>query len=187
MRNNAFSTIHPAVIFTWFTAVLLFSMFFMHPVLIAVSLVCSFGYSIVLNGKKAVRFNLLYMLPLLLFMAALNPAFNHAGVTILFYLPNGNPITLESILYGAAAAAMFISVIMWFACYNAVMTSDKFIYLFGRIIPALRLFCLWFYGLCPGTMRRSRSSPMRKRASVVMFRTVIFWKERKRASKSCPS
>ena len=111
----------------------------MHPVLIAVSLVCSFGYSIVLNGKKAVRFNLLYMLPLLLFMAALNPAFNHAGVTILFYLPNGNPITLESILYGAAAAAMFISVIMWFACYNAVMTSDKFIYLFGRIIPALSL------------------------------------------------
>ena len=28
---------------------------------------------------------------------------------------------------------------MWFMCYNAVMTSDKFVYLFGRVIPALSL------------------------------------------------
>ncbi|MHB8061904.1 MAG: energy-coupling factor transporter transmembrane component T, partial [Ruminiclostridium sp.] len=33
----------------------------------------------------------------------------------------------------------FITVILWFSCYNAVMTSDKFIYLFGKIIPALSL------------------------------------------------
>jgi energy-coupling factor transport system permease protein len=31
---------------------------------------------------------------------------------------------------------MLISVITWFNCYSAVMTSDKFVYLFGRIIPA---------------------------------------------------
>ncbi|MEG1887427.1 MAG: energy-coupling factor transporter transmembrane component T, partial [Oscillospiraceae bacterium] len=37
------------------------------------------------------------------------------------------------------AAVMLISVVIWFSCYNAVMTSDKFIYLFGRIIPALSL------------------------------------------------
>ena len=34
---------------------------------------------------------------------------------------------------------MLVSVVQWFTCYNAVMTSDKFIYLFGRIIPALSL------------------------------------------------
>lgn len=33
---------------------------------------------------------------------------------------------------------MFV-VIQWFSCYNKIMTSDKFIYLFGRIIPALSL------------------------------------------------
>lgn len=79
------------------------------------------------------------MLPMLLLMAALNPAFNHQGETILFYLKNGNPVTLESVLYGTAAACMFITVILWFSCYNAVMTLDKFIYLFGRIIPSLSL------------------------------------------------
>jgi energy-coupling factor transport system permease protein len=79
------------------------------------------------------------MLPMFLFAAPINPAFNHEGGTILTYLPGGNPLTLESITYGIAAAAMLISVIAWFSCYNAVMTSDKFVYLFGRVIPALSL------------------------------------------------
>ena len=34
---------------------------------------------------------------------------------------------------------MLASVICWFACYNSIMTSDKFVYLFGRVIPALSL------------------------------------------------
>jgi energy-coupling factor transport system permease protein len=34
---------------------------------------------------------------------------------------------------------MLAAVISWFSCYNAVMTSDKFVYLFGRVIPALSL------------------------------------------------
>jgi energy-coupling factor transport system permease protein len=38
--------------------------------------------------------------------AWLNPLFNHAGVTLLFYLPGGNPVTLESMVYGLAAATM---------------------------------------------------------------------------------
>ena len=62
----------------------------------------------------------------------------NAGVTILVYV-NDNPITLEAILFGAASGVMFAAVLLWFSCYNAVMTSDKFLYLFGRIIPALSL------------------------------------------------
>ena len=92
-----------------------------------------------IKGKDGLKFNIIYLLPMLFFMAVLNPVFNHAGVTILFYLKSGNPVTLESILYGVAAACMFITTILWFSCYNAVMTSDKFIYLFGRVIPALSL------------------------------------------------
>lgn len=44
------------------------------------------------------------------------------------------PLTLESIAYGCAAAVMLVAVLFWFSCYNEVMTSDKFMYLFGRII-----------------------------------------------------
>jgi energy-coupling factor transport system permease protein len=137
--QDTFYGYHPLVNMLYFAAVLLFAMFFTHPVCLAVSLVCAFSYSVYLGGKKTLKFNLMYMLPMLIFAALLNPAFNHQGGTILTYLPSGNPLTLESILYGIAAAVMLITVIAWFSCFNEVMTSDKFVYLFGRIIPALSL------------------------------------------------
>lgn len=136
---NEFKTYHPIVNFTYFVFIIGFSMFFMHPVSLGISLICGFSYSVMLKGKRAVKTNLIYMLPMVIAMALINPAFNHEGVTILAYLPSGNPLTLESILYGFCAAVMIASVICWFSCYNEVMTSDKFIYLFGKIIPALSL------------------------------------------------
>jgi len=139
VNRDTFSSYHPVINFLHFGLVLAFSMLFMHPVCLVISLSCAITYSVYLNGRKAVRFNLLYMLPMFLFAALINPAFSHAGGTILSYLPSGNPLTLESITYGIAAAAMLVAVISWFSCYNAVMTSDKFVYLFGRVIPAMSL------------------------------------------------
>ncbi|NLV20919.1 MAG: energy-coupling factor transporter transmembrane protein EcfT [Syntrophomonadaceae bacterium] len=137
--SDAFSNRHPLINFSYFVLVILFSMFLMDPACLVISLLCAFIYSLYLKGKKALKFFGLGMLPLLLVTALLNPLFNHAGVTILFYLPGGNPVTMESIVYGLAAATMFVTVIIWFSCFNAVMTSDKFIYLFGKILPALSL------------------------------------------------
>ena len=140
MQNrDTFSSYHPTINFLYFALVLVFTMFFMHPVSLVISLAASLSYAIDLNGRKAARSSLLYLLPMMLTAALINPAFNHEGMTILTYLPSGNPLTLESILYGAAAAMMLAAVITWFSCYTAVMTSDKFVYLFGRIIPALSL------------------------------------------------
>ncbi len=136
---NEFSKYHPIVNFAYFLAVIGFSMVFMHPVALAISLICGFAYSIMLNGRKAIKFNLVYMIPLVLVTALINPAFNHEGMTILAYLPSGNPLTLESIVYGVASAIMLMSVICHFSCFNKIMTSDKFIYLFGKIVPALSL------------------------------------------------
>lgn len=136
---KSFSTYHPIVNIIYFISVIAFTMVFIHPVFLAISLLGSFMYSTILNGKKAVRFNLVYMLPMMITAAILNPVFNHEGVTILTYLPGGNPLTAESIFFGIAAAIMIGNVICWFSCYNAVMTSDKFIYLFGKIIPSLSL------------------------------------------------
>ncbi len=136
---NEFSKYHPIVNFVYFLSVLGFSMVFMHPATLAISLVVGFIYSVMLNGKKAVKFNLVYMIPLVLVTALINPAFHHEGMTILTYLPSGNPLTLESIIYGIASAIMLMSVICHFSCFNKIMTSDKFVYLLGKIVPALSL------------------------------------------------
>lgn len=135
--KDAFSGFHPMVNFMYFAAVIGFSMFFMHPVCLGISLICASAYAIYLHGRKAIKIGMLFMLPMLIITAAMNPLFNHRGATILTYLPNGNPLTLESTLFGIAAAVMLITVIIWFSCFNAVITGDKFIYLFGRLSPAL--------------------------------------------------
>ena len=136
---NEFKTYHPIVNFVYFAFVIGFSCVFMHPICLVISLLSGFIYSVMLKGRKAVKTNLIYMLPTLTFAAFINPAFNHEGITIISYLPSGNPLTFESVVYGLAAAMMIVSVICWFSCYTEIMTSDKFIYLFGRIIPSLSL------------------------------------------------
>ena len=140
MKNkDAFSSCHPIINFLFFTLVLLFSMCLMHPAYLSISLTGALTYDIYLKGRKAVRFAVMGLFPMVAVAALANPAFNHEGQTILTYLPSGNPLTLESMLYGAAAAVMLASVVLWFSGYNEVMTSDKFVYLFGRVIPALSL------------------------------------------------
>ncbi len=139
MECNEFKSYHPIVNFIYFVLVIGFSCFFMHPVFLAISLVCGFSYMLMLQGEKKVKTKLFYIILTMVTLAVINPAFNHRGVTILTYFPSGNPLTLESIIYGIFAGVMLASTICWFSCYNEVMTSDKFIYLFAKIIPAFSL------------------------------------------------
>lgn len=139
MNTDTFSSYHPIVNFIYFCFVIAFTMIFMHPVCLGISLAASLAYSIHLNGIRQVKFNFKYMLPLMLVTAAVNPAFNHSGVTVLTYLPSGNALTLESVIYGIAASVMLINAVNWFSCWNRVITTDKTVYLFGRLAPSLSL------------------------------------------------
>lgn len=137
--KDAFSSIHPAVSFCYFAAVLTLTMLYMHPVLLAVSLIASAGYVCILKGARHFAKTLLYIVPFALLMSLINALFNHAGVTPLFYLSNGNAITKEALTFGFFASLMFCAVILWFDCFNAIMTSDKLLFLFGRFSPSLSL------------------------------------------------
>ena len=138
-RRDGFSRYHPLVNFFYFTLVIGFAMALNHPLAQGISLLCAAIYALQSEGKKAVLFTFRWCLPVMLMTAFVNPAFNHEGITILLYFPTGNPLTLESIFYGLSAGAMIATVMLWFLNFNRVITSDKFIYLFGRIIPAMSL------------------------------------------------
>ena len=134
-RQDAFAGCHPLVNFLFFALVIVFSMCLMHPLCLLISFLSAAVYAGHLKRMKS----LYLVIPVMVMAAVLNPLLTHAGMTILAWFPDGNPLTLESICYGIAAAVMLGSVILWFACSNEVMSTDKFVYLFGRIIPALSL------------------------------------------------
>ena len=137
--RDSFSEYHPFINLIYFAFTISFSLVLTHPLAQGISLICAVIYAVSINGKKSVIFLLKYCLPMVLLTAFINPAFNHEGATTLMYFPNGNPLTLESILYGFSAGVMIITTLMWFSSFNSVMTTDKFIYLFGKVIPALSL------------------------------------------------
>jgi energy-coupling factor transport system permease protein len=147
--KDAFAALHPGSCYLFFGFAVIFTVIFMHPVVLVLSFTSATVYAIYLGRTKAARFTCAFLLPVMIVAAALNPAFNHRGVTILFYLWTGNPVTAESLLYGVAAALMIGSVIQWFYCYNAVMSSDKILWLFGRIIPTLALIISMTLRLIP--------------------------------------
>lgn len=136
---NGFKSYHPSVSFIYFLCIIALSMFLMSPVCLAASFFSSFAYSIMLKGKRALKGELIFIALTLVTTTAINPVFNHKGITILSYLPSGNPLTLESILYGPAAATLLLSVVLWCSCMSEIITSDKLICLLGRPFPTLSL------------------------------------------------
>ncbi len=139
MKKTAFETCHPLVCFVYFAGVIGFSCFFLHPVCLGIALVSSLSYLALFVGGRGVAKRVGLLLPLGAVMALMNPLFNHQGVTVLWYFPNGNPLTLESVLYGVLAAGMVVTVICWCSSFQRVMTDDKIICLFGKAAPALSL------------------------------------------------
>lgn len=136
--RDAFDNVNPVVAFVFFVFALLMPMLLLHPVMLGISLFCAVVWLFFIKGRGALGYLLKFVIPITLLTAILNPVFNHAGVTILFYIRD-NPVTRESIIYGAASAVMLASVVTWFACFNHIFTSDKTVYLLGRFAPGLSL------------------------------------------------
>ena len=134
-----FDSYHPTINLIYFTAAIGLAICFNHPVYVAISYAVAFAYSVKLSGKRAVIFNLC-LVPFALVYSGWDSYYNHFGVTNLRQNFIGNEITLEALLYGLQIGFTAITVIMFFSCVFAVFSSDKIVYLFGRISPKLSLF-----------------------------------------------
>ncbi len=160
---KAFEWYHPIILFVYFIAMIFITMFTQHPVLLGISFVCAVSFCGMLTGLKKLLKSLAYSIPVLLVIAVTNPLFSHNGETVLFFL-NDNPVTLEAILYGLDIAVMIMAVFYWFKCYHAVMTSDKFIYLFGRVIPKLSLLLSMVLNFIPKFKRQYKEIDQSQKA-----------------------
>ena len=145
---NGFGSYHPIVLFTYYILALCFSMVSMHPVLILTSLAGGFLLYGAQNGWRKLLSELGFFFLLFVLMSIANPLFIHNGETILFFM-NDNPITLEAMIYGSMASLMVVGVLLWCRCYGSILTTDKFLYLFGKLIPKLGLILSMAFRFIP--------------------------------------
>lgn len=150
-----FDSYHPAINLVFFVAVIAMTIAFDQPVFLAISYISAFAYSVKLNGRRAVVFDfclLVFVVLWTLFFAS----FNHFGVTNLVQGIAGNQITLESLAYGLVVGVIVASVLMWLSCLNAVFSSDKVVYLFGKVSPKLSLALSIVLRLVPHVKEQAR-------------------------------
>ena len=133
-----FESCHPAVNFLFFAAVLAAGAGFTHPVFLGLGYGCAFAYSVKRRGRRGAAFNLC-LIPAGLLFALYYSTYHHFGVTVLRKNFIGNSMTLESLVYGLVIGVRFSAVFMWLESLFSVVSSDKIIYLFGRISPRLSL------------------------------------------------
>ena len=157
MKHGGISDCHPAVSFCYFALVLVFAMGIGHPACAAIALAS--GIALGGGGKR-----LWWLLPLGVVTVVINGLCNHQGMTVLTYLPWGNPLTLESLLYGCYGAILLMAVTAWFSCYNKVMTSEKLTCLFGRIIPMCSLLLTMILRFVPRLTEQGRRIIAARRA-----------------------
>jgi energy-coupling factor transport system permease protein len=160
-----FENLHPVCILAWFVGAVGLTLACAHPVMAAVSLAGAALLLVRLRGARAAGKILRFALPLFLVIAAANPLFNHRGVTYLFTLFD-QWITLEAVAYGLVSGGMFSAMVLWFACWQAVMPADKFLYLFAGAFPSAALLVSMTLGLIP----RLRGQLEQIRASQEMLR-----------------
>lgn len=129
-------------------------MILMHPICLTISLCGALSYTLYLFGWQAAKRGIRVLLPVMLLAAVINPAFSHQGVTVLTYLPSGNVLTLESILYGMAAACMLGATLLWFRTAGEILTADDFVYLFGKGFPVLGLILSMILGFIPKIQKK---------------------------------
>ncbi|WP_288760740.1 energy-coupling factor transporter transmembrane component T [uncultured Lacticaseibacillus sp.] len=158
IQRDSFAHSHPLVNALYYVAVVGIATFCLHPVILIMSYLAAMTYAASLRGwRHVLRLNLTFVIPGMLIVAVLNPTFNHYGVTPLVVLNDGNSITVEAIVYGVILALSLAVVINWFVSINLVMTRDKFVYLFGRILPVGSLVLAMVFRFVPLFQRQFRT------------------------------
>lgn len=143
-----FESCHPAVNFIFYAAVLYGAATFDHPVFLVIALLCAGAYNVKRNGKGGLVFDLA-LLPLAAAFALYYAGYHHFGVTVLRQNFAGNNMTVESLVYGLVLGLRAAAVCMWCGSLFRVVSSDKVVYLFGRVSPHLSLFLTILLRLIP--------------------------------------
>ena len=157
-----FESYHPAVELIFFTAAAAGSIAFSHPVFILISLFFAAAYCIKRKRISGAALCAAVLLAAVLF-ALYYGSVEHFGATVIGKNRIGNDLTLESHLYGLSLGARGAALVLWASCFNSVFTSDKTVYLLGRVSPRSALVLSILFRAVPRIGERARRTRRARR------------------------
>lgn len=154
---DEFSRFHPLVNIMFYICVLGITMSQMQIGLIIISFLGALIYYIFLKKEWSIKF-FGGIIAVFLISAIINPLFSHRGATLLFYLFTGNPVTLESIVYGFAAAGIICAMLVWFGSFNIIITTDKILAILGKTLPVIATLLTMILRFIPKMTKQGRDT-----------------------------
>jgi energy-coupling factor transport system permease protein len=136
--NMSLRKLHPLPLLLYFLAVFFLTVFANEYSIILPSLLASFLTNQLLRPRRPRLRTMLSFLGFFVLILFFNLLLNPEGTVVLFRIGTRN-ITLEALNNGIKFACLIFAVIFWFDSFNVLMTSEKLIYLSGRILPATSL------------------------------------------------
>ncbi|QKI82321.1 energy-coupling factor transporter transmembrane component T [Kroppenstedtia eburnea] len=170
--SRGFRDLHPVVTFIYYAGVLLMLLLMFHPLFILSAGFLLLAVNLLYDGGKG-----LFQWRGVMGMTAgvilvVNPLTSQRGSHILWE-GTSHRITWEAVLYGGMMAGIILCVLAAFVSYQQVIPSNKFLYLFSRLLPQwalLTVLALRFVPLLRGRLEeiaivhRSREDEIPKRS-----------------------
>lgn len=153
VKLKAADSLHPASVFVYIISLLVLNMLFFDPAFIALSLLLAVLQGVVFTSAKKTLKGLLWGLPAIAIVAAVNGIVSRGGETVLVYL-FGSPVSAESVFYGLCSGVMLIAIIIYFTVYNRLLPPEKFLYLFSGILPSFSMVVTMTQRFIPALIKR---------------------------------
>lgn len=157
--TDEFSRYHPVVNLIFYLLVLGTTMFQMSVGLVFISLFSAVVYFFMLKKTEGLKYCAV-VVGIIIVSAIINPLFSHKGGTLLFYLFTGNPVTLESIIYGLISAIIIGAMLLWFSTFNQVMGVERILGAIGKVLPNVSLLITMIMRFIPQYTRHQRKVSM---------------------------
>ncbi|GGA33809.1 ABC transporter permease [Kroppenstedtia guangzhouensis] len=146
--SRGFRDLHPVVTFIYYTGVLLLLLLMFHPLFILSACILLLAVNLLYDGGKE-----LFRWKGAMGMTAgvilvVNPLTSERGTHVLWE-GTSHRVTWEAVLYGGMMSGIILCVMATFISYQQVIPTNKFLYLFSRLLPQWALLIVLALRLVP--------------------------------------
>ncbi len=187
---RGFRSFHPFILLLYYIFAIIGIMIYQHPMFLTVAALAILCINLMLDGGQELR-KWRTMIVLMGFLSLiLTPFFNQRGNHLLFYFFE-KQVFLEAVWQGVMIALTLVCILTIFITFNLVITPDKFIFLFSKILPQWALLIMLTMRFVPLLRKRLieigdiqsvkglsvKSGSLRSRAEngMLLLQTLLTW------------
>ncbi|MEH7414604.1 energy-coupling factor transporter transmembrane component T [Neobacillus drentensis] len=148
-----FDRFHPLVTFVFYAGAVSLLILMLHPLFLISSIAVVILINIRHDRLKGLRRWWFFIITTFLLMVIMNPLFNERGRHLLVEI-NEHRVTLEAVVYGGMNAFSIIGIIALFVSYNIIMTPNKLLFIFAKVLPQFAVLLMLTLRFIPLMRRR---------------------------------